>query len=484
MARTLLRNKTYLCTAETTFASLDVSKTLMHHVNAGQEPNCRPKNAIPDGWPSLALRSTIEESRPHFSGKRVLVTGACGFVGGHLARAMHAAGAKVTGLDKDTSPERCSQMDLTGLRDQIDLVEADITDRRAMEKLVVANGFDYIFHLAAGATVIEKAINDPYGTIMANTMGFVNLAEGARLLPEGHRPVVIYSSTDKVYGEAEVLPYTEEHDLGGVGVYDAAKLCADILAGTYHKALGVPTIVLRMCNIYGPYDTNFNYRLIPKAMRNIFRDGESPELYMNSVEHFRDYLFVDDAVRAYFHIARNPACHGRVYNLPGAIYSSTPDVLRDIVAYIADMQDNLVASKSHEPLVNHRWNRSIRIVPSDPKLITISKQHLDGTRIRKEADFEPGVLFHEGLATTALFYLWYFTNVEPNQTRLEELAAAKAAREEVVPETEDDNPFETKITDDGLPVHVLRIQPKYHLSGNGRSARPTSFVAPAALPAY
>ncbi|RYD99032.1 MAG: SDR family oxidoreductase, partial [Sphingobacteriales bacterium] len=152
------------------------------------------------------------------------------------------------------------------------------------------------------------------------TMGFVNLAEGARLLPADERPTVIYSSTDKVYGEHEILPYTEDHGLGGVGVYDAAKLCADILASTYDKALGVPTIVLRMCNIYGPYDFNFDYRLIPKTMRNIFRDGEAPELYMNSVEHFRDYLFVEDAVRAYFHIARCTNCQGRVYNLPGAGY--------------------------------------------------------------------------------------------------------------------------------------------------------------------
>ena len=88
------------------------------------------------------------------------------------------------------------------------------------------------------------------------------------------------------------MPYTEESDLGGGGVYDSAKLAADIFAGTYHKALGVPTIVLRMCNLFGPYDFNIDYRLIPKALRNIFRDGEVPELYLNALEHYRDYIFV------------------------------------------------------------------------------------------------------------------------------------------------------------------------------------------------
>ncbi|HEX8464326.1 MAG TPA: NAD-dependent epimerase/dehydratase family protein [Abditibacterium sp.] len=430
---------------------------------------------IPDSWPGAALRATIEESRHFFTGKRVLVTGACGFVGGHLARALHLAGATVTALDKDTSPSRGSQLDLTGLRHEMNMVQADITDRAAMSELVRSGGFSHIFHLAAGATTVEKAMTDPYGTIMANTMGFVNLAEGARLLPENQRPVVIYSSTDKVYGEAEILPYTEEHDLGGVGVYDAAKLCADILAGTYHKALGVPTIVLRMCNIFGPYDLNFDYRLIPKAMRNIFRDGESPELYMNSLEHFRDYLFVEDAVRAYFHIARVESCQGRVYNLPGAHYASTPDVLRDIVSHIGDLQDVASLEEPDSDLAKHHWNRSIRVVPSDPNLITISKQHLDGTRIFNEACFEPKSSFRAGLEATAKWYLWYFNHIAPRavETPFERAPAVVKSIESA---------FETTYTDEGLPVHVLN--PHAHLKDKGEAhaaRRPRAFLVESEL---
>ena len=404
---------------------------------------------IPDSWPGAALRSTIETHRGYFSDKRVLVTGATGFVGGHLARALHLAGAEVVALDLNIDPRRGSQLDLTGVRGEIEMVQGDITDRAHMEHLVTSGGFSHIFHLAAGATTVEKAMTDPVGTIMANTMGFVNLAEGARLLPAAERPVVIYSSTDKVYGEAEILPYTEDHKMSGVGVYDAAKLCADILAATYHKALDVPTIVLRMCNIFGPYDLNFDYRLIPKAMRNIFRDGEAPDLYMNSVEHFRDYLFVEDAVRAYFHISRCNTCHGRVYNLPGAHYASTPDVLREIVSYIGTLQERAAQCAPDSALAQHRWDRSIRIVPSDPKMITISKQHLDGTRIKNETGFEPEISFHEGLEATAKFYLWYFEQIAP--------AKAQGANGELhSPEMpEFDGAFHTVFTEDGLPVSVL-----------------------------
>ena len=418
-------------------------------------------SSIPDGWPSPALRATIIESRPVFRGQRVLVSGAGGFVGGHLCRALHAAGAHVVALDIDFSPARGTLLDLTGLRDEIELVEADVCDRGAMADLICGGLFSHIFHLAAGASTIERALVDPYGTIVANTMGFVNLAEGARLVPELRRPTVIYASTDKVYGDARVLPYTEDTELNGIGIYDASKLCADIMAKTYNRALGVPTVVLRMCNIFGPYDLNFNYRLFPKAMRNIFRDGVAPELYMNSVEHFRDYLFVEDAIRAYFHIAREPKCHGRVYNLPGARFVSTPDVLRDIVNSVAEFQHK---APQDSALANHKWNRSIRVVPSDNNLITISKQHLDGSRIERETGFSPDITFKAGLETTAEFYLWYFSQIAPRP-----LVSAPC---EPVP-----HELEATFVDNGLPVQRLGTRP--HLSRRkaaSNQSRPRSFV--------
>lgn len=421
--------------------------------------------AIPDGWPSPALRATINESRPCFEAARVLVSGANGFVGGNLCRALHAAGARVSALDVDFSPARGTLLDLTGLRSEVEVIEADVCDRHAMADIIREGGFSHIFHLAAGASTIEKALNNPYETIVANTLGFVNLAEGARLLPELRRPTVIYASTDKVYGDCETLPYTEDTELGGVGVYDASKLCADILAKTYFRALGVPTVVLRMCNIFGPYDLNFNYRLFPKAMRNIFRDGEAPELYLNSLEHFRDYLFVDDAIRAYFHIARDTKCHGRIYNLPGARYVATPDVLRDIVNLIGEFQSR---ADPDSALARHRWNRSIRVVPSDPKLITISKQHLDGARIAQETGFEPSVSFKQGLEMTANFYLWYFNEVATQGTSpLTEQNAAFLPRADG---------SELVLCEETLPV-VKVSPPRKRPARRGDSpARPRSFL--------
>lgn len=382
--------------------------------DAGDESQ---KTAIQDSWPSPALAADIERDREFWTGKRALITGAFGFVGGHLSRALHTAGARVTALDCNTRPAHGSQIDMAGLRDQLEVMEADITDRPRMHEIVHRGRFDFIFHLAAGATTVEKAMHDPYATILANTMGFVNLAEAARLLPTDKRPVLLYSSTDKVYGESDELPYDEEKsELRGVGVYDAAKLAADIFSSTYHQALGLETIVLRMCNLFGPYDFNTDYRLIPKAMRDIFRSHDAPELYYSSLQHHRDYLYVEDAARAFMALAREPKCRGLVFNLPGVHYSPTPDVLRDVVDMVVRMQEDALRTEGDARLANLIWSRYIRLTHPVSGVVAISKQHLNGTKIKAAAGFTPSVSFQEGLRRTILFYLWYFNQAEESRS--------------------------------------------------------------------
>jgi nucleoside-diphosphate-sugar epimerase len=374
--------------------------------------------SLADSWPSPGLAELIERDREFWTGKRALVTGAFGFVGGHLSRALHAAGAEVGALDCDTRPAHGSQIDLAGLRDCLEVIEADITDHLRMREIVREGRYDFIFHLAAGATTVDKAMQDPYATILANTMGYVNMAEAVRALPVNQRPVLLYSSTDKVYGESENLPYDEQKsELRGVGVYDAAKLAADIFSGTYHQALGLQTVVLRMCNLFGPCDFNTDYRLIPKAMRNIFMSHDAPELYFGSLHHHRDYLYVEDAARAFMLLAREPSCRGHVFNLPGVRYSATPDIVRDVVATLATMQDEAQRGAGDLRLANLVWGRFIRLTEAVSGVVTISKQHLSGTKIKSFTGFTPAVSFPEGLRRTILFYFWYFNQPAAQQRR-------------------------------------------------------------------
>jgi len=141
-----------------------------------------------------------------------------------------------------------------------------MTDAAAVRALIASRRFTHIFHFAAYATVIERAARNPYETIGSNTMAWVNLLEAVRV--SGRNPeAVLLASTDKVYGDCGGEEYDEERTpLRGIGVYDAAKLAADVFSRTYHDVYGLPTVTLRLCNIFGPFDFNTEFRLVPRTL--------------------------------------------------------------------------------------------------------------------------------------------------------------------------------------------------------------------------
>ena len=107
-------------------------------------------------------------------------------------------------------------------------------------------------------------------------------------------------------------------------------------------------------------------------------------------------------------MAEREQCRGRVYNLPGVHHAATPDVLSTLVETFTKLQEDAQERHPDSGLAHFKWSRSVRVVKSDPKLIVISKQNLDGTRIREEAGFEPEVSFRVGLKSTVRFYHWLF----------------------------------------------------------------------------
>ena len=358
----------------------------------------------------------------YFHAKRVLITGGFGFVGGHMARRLLDCGAEVTVLDIDTSPSRPSMINCgqQGMRDQVQVVEADVTDKQAMQEVIEAGRFHYIFHFAAYASVIEKALTAPYDTIMANTMGWINILEACRMTR--HKPNMIFlSSTDKVYGEMEGDSYFEHSTpLRGIGVYDSAKLAADVFSRTYHEAFGLPTVTLRMCNIYGPYDFNSAYRLLPKAMQSIYGGPEpvAPELYFDAIEHHRDYLYVEDLVQAILLLAHCNVCRGEVYNLAGGTYLSTPTMLRTIVEACAEVESGYDQERAARILAN---GIAVRVSANASTVHAITKQHLNGEKLMNDTGFHPADNFVETLKETINFYRDYFlaSSVETkNEQRL------------------------------------------------------------------
>jgi nucleoside-diphosphate-sugar epimerase len=345
----------------------------------------------------------------YYEGKNVLVTGGFGFIGGHAVKALVDLKANVTVFDIRTDPTIDSMLndESLKLRSRVKIVEGDIGSAQMVRDCVVAGSFHFIFNFAAYATVIEKAVENPADTIQANTIGLVNVLEAARA--QKTRPIMIFhASTDKVYGEMEGESYEEEKTpLRGIGVYDGAKLAADVFARTYHDVFDLPTVVLRMCNIFGPNDFNTGYRLIPRAMRNMFAGATpvAPELYFDSIDHWRDYLYVDDCIRAILLLAYHQECRGEVFNLEATQYISTPELMK-LVVHVAHEVEKGFDDKRADAILNN--GIVVKVRAHAPNVITITKQHLNGEKIKRITEFVPSIDIREGLRRTVLAYREHF----------------------------------------------------------------------------
>ena len=160
-------------------------------------------------------------------------------------------------------------------------------------------------------------------------------------------------------------------------------------------------------NIFGPCDFNIDYRLIPKALKSIYENEEprAPMLFFDSIEHWRDYLYIDDAIRALLLLGYHPQCRGEVFNAAASGHKSTPDMLRSVVELSAKCE------REYDPLRAEQILRNgigLTVRPESANVLSIKRQHLDGAKIRRVAGFEPQVGLSEGLTKTIGFYRDYF----------------------------------------------------------------------------
>lgn len=226
-----------------------------------------------------------------WKGRPVLLTGATGLLGAHVAEAALDAGAEVIALVRDWVP-RARFFD-EGIARRCVLVRGAVEDFPLIERTLNEYGIEAILHLAA-QTIVEKANRSPMGTFESNIKGTWTVLEAARLHAERVKAVVVASS-DKAYGAADRLPYGEETPLRGRHPYDVSKSCADLIARAYAETFGLPVGVTRCGNLFGEGDLNFD-RIVPGAIRAFLRDEEF--LVRSDGTFVRDYLYVKDAAEA------------------------------------------------------------------------------------------------------------------------------------------------------------------------------------------
>lgn len=217
-----------------------------------------------------------------------LVTGAAGFVGSAVAKALLDRGDRVVCLAN-------AVRDLHHIPDlkRAAWIYGSVTDERLVRDTIARFEPSEVYHFAA-ASQVRSGARDPGGTVDVNVMGVRNVLEACRTTRDVVGAVLIASS-DKAYGEP-VTPAREEDALVPLHIYDASKASADFLAQAYARDFDMPVIVTRSCNIYGPGDLNWG-RIFPQTCARLVA-GQSPILHQGVDLMERQFVYINDYVRA------------------------------------------------------------------------------------------------------------------------------------------------------------------------------------------
>lgn len=313
----------------------------------------------------------------------VLVTGATGLVGSWLVRRLIAQGADPVCLVRDWVPQ--SELVSAKLIERVRVVRGDVRDQQILERALGEYEVVTVMHLAAQTTV-GVANRNPVSTLDTNIRGTWALLEACRRSSTVRE--VVLASSDKAYGDQDVLPYSETMPLQGRHPYDVSKSCTDLIAQMYAKTYNLPVAITRCGNFFGGGDLNWN-RIVPGTIRSVVR-GESP-LIRSDGKFVRDYFFVEDGAAAYMllaeAIATRPELHGEAFNFSNEQKISVLDLATKIIT---------IMGSNVQPDIRNQASNEIRI------------QYLDSSKARQLLDWSPSFTLEAGLQETVHWYEQYF----------------------------------------------------------------------------
>lgn len=317
--------------------------------------------------------------------KNVFITGCTGLLGSWLTMELVKKGANVTGLIRDLVPK--SNLNWLGFRNEINVVRGNVEDMYILERALNEYEIGIVFHLAA-QTIVRIANRNPLSTFETNIKGTWNLLEACRRVPCVKS--IVIASSDKAYGDQEVLPYTESAPLQGRHPYDVSKSCADLIAKAYHETYNLPVCITRSGNIYGGGDLNFN-RIVPGTIRSVIRN-ERPIIRSDGT-FIRDYFYVRDCVEAYLLLAEkmeDQKIHGEAFNFSNEKQMTVLEITKKILT--------LMNRVDLEPQILNQVKSEIKY------------QYLSAEKARQMLGWKSRYTLEEGLKETIQWYQSYFTN--------------------------------------------------------------------------
>lgn len=330
--------------------------------------------------------------------KKMLVTGAAGFIGSWVVKALLKRGYEVVGLDcinayYDTRlkyarlaeagvrPQAIRENRLTGSLTNAGyrFIKLDLTDRAGMEKLFGREGFDGVLNLA-GQAGVRYSIENPYAYVESNVLGFLNILENCRRHAVRH---LVYASSSSIYGTDNPVPYAETAPTDTpVSLYAVTKKSDELMAYVYSKLYGLPTTGVRFFTVYGPWGRP---DMAPFLFLKSILDGR-PIRVFNHGELSRDFTYIEDIVEGLMRMLPRPSVGAipyQIYNIGNA----SPVRLLDFISVI----EHVTGRKAVKQMVGMQ--------PGD-----VYCTYADITRLRRDFGYRPTVSIEEGVRR---LYEWY-----------------------------------------------------------------------------
>jgi dTDP-glucose 4,6-dehydratase len=309
----------------------------------------------------------------NWNDRKVLVTGAGGFIGSRLVEKLTLNGARVRAFVRYTSRAEIGLLKQlpSEILTNIEIIRGDLRDFNAVEQ--AAKGVDTIFHLGALISIPYSYVH-PVETVQTNVIGTMNILEACRKV--GAK--LVHTSTSEVYGTALRVPIDEEHPLQGQSPYSASKIGADKLVESYWRSFGVPAITIRPFNTYGPGQSN--RAVIPTIITQAL-SGDVVRL--GNLEAIRDFTYLDDTVEGFLLGGQAELWDGETYNL-GTGEEITIGAVAELIFKIMGKQPEIKVEPS-------------RLRPEKSEVMRLIS---DNRKASMNLNWQPKVGIEEGLRRT------------------------------------------------------------------------------------
>ncbi len=304
---------------------------------------------------------------------KILVTGAAGFIGSHLAEKCVELKYKVKAFTRYNSKNDWGWLEESEYKSDLEIISGDIRDFDSVYNAL--KGCDTVFHLAALIGIPYSYIS-PLAYIRTNVEGTYNVLQAARELEVQN---IIITSTSETYGTAQYVPIDENHPMRGQSPYSASKISADQLAISYYKSFNLPIKIVRPFNTYGPRQSS--RAIIPTIIIQIL--NRQKKINLGNLNPTRDFTFIKDTINGFLEIYKSDTLYGEIINI-----GMNEDISIGNLA-------KLIADQMNEKVEICVENKRVR-----PKQSEVSRLMCDNSKILSNTCWRPNYSLEEGIYET------------------------------------------------------------------------------------